>query len=289
MRVSFGRIGTSGSVPLSMTMDTIGPLARSVEDMALMLNAAAGWDPDDPTSSTAPVPDFTAKLGQSIKGMKIGVPTNHFFEHIEPGVERLIRAAIEQLKDLGGEIREIELPHAKYMGGAFIGYAVAESTALMDEYTHVRAADLGIDVRNFIELGNLLLAKDYCRAQQIRALIRQDFERAFEQVDVIVTPVAAATAKPMQGHPVFITVEYPDGYSEDLIWASCRYTVPVSMSGCPGIVVPVGLSDDGMPTGMQIVPPAFDEQTGFQVAYAYERATEWHKLRPTRIAELVAA
>lgn len=289
MRVTAGRVGTSGSVPLSMTMDTIGPLARSVEDTALMLGVMAGWDPADPTSSTAPVPDFAAKIGQSVEGLVAGVPTNFFFDHIETGVKRRVEEAIETLKSLGMEIREIELPHAHYSGGAFTSFVVAESAALLDEYVHWRADELGIDVRAFVELGNLLLAKDYCRGQQIRAIIGEDFGRAFEQVDVIITPTVAATSKPSADHPIMINVEYPDGYEEDILWAYCRYTVPVSMAGCPAMIVPCGPSDDGLPTSIQIVAPAFDEQTAFQVGHAYEQATEWHTQRPTHLMEAAGA
>ena len=272
-----------------MTMDTIGPLARSAEDLAVVLNFMAGHDPADPTSSTAPVPDYTQKLGQDVAGMRIGVPSTFFFEHLEDGVKRNVEAAIQELAKLGMDVREVELPRVKYAGGAFFNAVLAESAAALDEYTYNRAADFGLDVRNFVEIGNLLLAKDYVRAQQIRTLVTQDFEKAFayDGVDVLIVPTIAATAKAMPDFPnASITLEYPDGYAEDVVWAYCRYTIPISMSGCPSLVVPVGFSEDGMPSGMQIVARHFDEQTAFQVGHAYQQVTDWHKRRPTRVMQV---
>lgn len=287
MRATHGRVATTGSVPLSMTLDTIGPLARSAQDSALMLNVMAGHDPADPTSSTAPVPDFTAKLGESVAGLKIGVPTNFFFDHIEDGVKRAVEDGIRTLEHLGMEVREIEMPHATYTHGAFLNIVCAESAALLDEFTPARAAELGIDVRTFVELGTLVLAKDYCKSQQIRSLVRQDFERAFVYagVDIIVIPTTAATAKAPKDDPYLINVEYPDGYTEDVAWAYCRYNTPVSMAGCPTLVVPCGFGDDELPVGMQVVAPAFGEQTALQVGHAYQQATDWHTRRPTELME----
>ena len=282
MRVTHGRVPTTGSVPLSMTMDTIGPLARTVTDTALMLNVMAGHDPLDPTSSSAPVPDFTARIGRDVTGLRVGVPTGYFFDHIETDIRDSVLAAVDTLAGLGAEIVEVAMPNAGYAGGAFL-FVIAESAALLDDYTHERAGEFGIDVRNFAELGSLLLAKDYCKAQQLRTLVRTDFERAFADVDVIVTPTTAAVAKPPVDHPIFINVSYPDGHSEDTLWAYCRYTIPVSMAGCPALVVPCGLSADGLPVSMQIIAPAFDEQTAFQVGHAYEQATDWTSRRPSHL------
>lgn len=280
MRVTQGRVSAHGIAPLSLSMDTVGPLARGVRDLALMLNAVAGYDPKDHFSADAAVPDFTAKLGKDVRGMKVGVPHEYFFDHMEEGVRKAVEAAIAKLRELGMEIREIRLPHAKYSGGAFIGIVVPESAANLDHWLAERAADIGIDVRNFTELGNLLLAKDYVRANQIRTLIRQDFLQCFREVDVIVTPTVAATAKAPKDHPIFIKVEYADGFSEDVIWAYCRFTMPMSLASAPCCIVPCGFSSDGLPTAIQIAAKPFDEATALQVGHAYEQATDWHRRRP---------
>jgi aspartyl-tRNA(Asn)/glutamyl-tRNA(Gln) amidotransferase subunit A len=279
MRVTQGRVPSRGVVPLSLSMDTVGPLARSVRDLGLMLNAVAGYDADDHFSVDAPVPDFTARLGRDVTKMKVGVPTEYFFDHMETGVRNLVEEGIRQLQRLGMEVREIKFPHVKYTAGTFIGIVVAESAANHDEWLNERAAELGIDVRNFTEMGNLLLAKDYVRCNQIRSLIRQDFLDAFRDVDVIVTPTVAATAKPPKDHPIFINVQYPDGYSEDVIWAYCRFTMPMSLASAPCCIVPCGFSD-GMPTAMQVVAKPYDEAVALQVGYAYEQSTDWHRHRP---------
>jgi aspartyl-tRNA(Asn)/glutamyl-tRNA(Gln) amidotransferase subunit A len=281
MRVTQGRVPASGVVPLSLTMDTVGPLARTVRDLGLMLNGVAGYDPNDHFSADAPTMDFTAKLGRDIKGMKLGVPNEYFFDHMEPGVKRLVEDGIGQLAKLGMDVREVKFPHVKYTAGTFIGIVVAESAANHDEWLNERAAELGIDVRNFTEMGNLLLAKDYIRSNQIRTLIRQDFLDAFRDVDVIVTPTVAATAKPPTDHPIFINVQYPDGFSEDVIWAYCRFTMPMSLASTPCCIVPCGFSDDGMPTALQIAAKPYDEATALQVGFAYEQSTDWHTKRPS--------
>ena len=196
------------------------------------------------------------------------------------------------LSGSGWRVCEIELPNVSYAGGAFFTAVLSESAATLDEYTHERAHEYGLDVRNFVELGSLLLAKDYCRAQQVRTLVRQDFEKAFsyDGIDVLVVPTIAATAKEMPDFPeASIAVDYPDGYSEDVVWAYCRYTIPISLSGCPSLVVPVGFSEDGLPSGMQIVARHFDEQTAFQVGHAFQQATDWHTRRPTKVMEAAGA
>ena len=288
MRVTHGRVPTTGSVPLSMTMDTLGPLARSLEDLAAMLGVIAGYDPLDITSSAAPVPDFAALMGQGIEGLRIGVPTDHFFDHIETDVADAVRAALTTMQDdMGAVLVEVPMPHAGYAGGAFLS-VIAESATLFDEYTFHRAEEFGIDVRNFAELGELLLAKDYLRSQQVRNLVRRDFERAFAGVDLLITPTTAATAKPPVDHPIFIDITYPDGHSEDALWAYCRYTVPVSMSGCPALIVPCGFDGAGMPISMQVVGPAFDEATTFRLGAAYTAATDWVR-RPSYLMQTAAA
>jgi aspartyl-tRNA(Asn)/glutamyl-tRNA(Gln) amidotransferase subunit A len=280
VRVTQGRVSTFGVVPLSWSIDTVGPLTRSVRDAALMLNVVAGWDPKDPGSSSAPVPDFTADLGKDVKGMKLGIPRSHFFEHLHPDVKEAIEQAITTLSGLGMEAREINIPTARHAGNAFMGIIVPESAAYHQKWLHHAAAEYGIDVRLFVELGELMLAKDYLAAQKVRTLIREDFGRALGEVDVLLTPTVAAPAAKRHGHPIFVQVHHPDGYSEDVFWAYCRLTMPISMAGVPTLAIPCGFSQDGLPLGLQLTGRAFDEQTVFRVAYAYQQATDWHRRRP---------
>jgi aspartyl-tRNA(Asn)/glutamyl-tRNA(Gln) amidotransferase subunit A len=280
VRATQGRVPTFGVVPLSWSIDTVGPMTRSVRDAALMLNVVAGWDPRDPGSSSAPVPDFTVDLGKEVKGLTLGIPRYHFFDHLHPEVKDAIEKAITSLSGLGMQIREVTIPTATHAGNAFMGIIVPESAAYHQKWMHHAAAEYGIDVRLFVELGELMLAKDYLAAQKVRTLIREDFGRALGDVDLLLTPTVAAPAAKRHGHPIFVTVKYPDGYSEDVFWAYCRLTMPISMAGVPTVAIPCGFSQDGLPLGMQLTGRAFDEQTVFRVAYAYQQVTDWHARRP---------
>jgi len=245
-----------------------------VTDVATLLTAMSSFDRADPRSSRAPVPDFAAELERSpadLKGLRVGVPESYFFEHLETDVERSLEAAMDTLRDLGATLVPVELPHAKHALPAFFVLDVAEEAAL--QYDHLRRdpGKLGEDVQQWAELGSMILATDYIRANQMRALITRDFEAAFESVDAILTPATAATAKPPTNHPIFIEVDYPDGYREDIVFAYGRFLIPVSMAGLPGLVVPCGVDQGGMPIGMQVVAPAFDEATALRVGAAFER------------------
>ena len=281
VRATQGRVSTFGVVPLSWSIDTVGPMTRSVRDAAIMLNVVAGWDAKDPGSSSAPVPDFTADLGKSVKGLKLGIPRGHFAEHLHPDVKSVMDAAVRKFSDLGMEIQDLDIRTAKHAGNAFMGIIVPESAAYHQKWMHHAAAEYGIDVRLFVELGELMLAKDYLAAQKVRTLIREDFGRALGAVDLLLTPTIAAPAAKRQGHPIFVNVTYPDGYEEDVFWAYCRLTMPISMAGVPTLAIPGGFSQDGLPLGLQLTGRAFEEQTVFRVAYAYQETTDWHLRRPT--------
>lgn len=286
IRPTYGLVSTTGVVPLSMTMETVGPLARSVDDVALLLGAMAGFDADDPTSVRAPewAPDG-ADAGDDVAGMKVGVPENYFFDQIEDEVGAAVRDAIEVLAGLGMEIRPIRLPHAHYGPRADVAIVYAESATLLADLHAERASELGQGVQAALELGSLVTAKEYLQAQQARTLIRHDFADAFAAVDVIAAPVVAATAKrlPTDGSP--FTVTYADGTSEDGWWAYVKLTLPASLAGIPSLVVPCGFAN-GLPTGMQLIAPAFAERTAFRVGRAFQRATDFHQRRPTGLRGL---
>jgi aspartyl-tRNA(Asn)/glutamyl-tRNA(Gln) amidotransferase subunit A len=281
MRPTYGRVSGTGVVPVSLGMDTVGPMARSVEDVAMMLSVLAGHDPSDPTSSNAPVPKFEQGLEHPVDGLKLGIPTTYFYDRLETGVRQAVERAISDLEAMGLEVREVDMPHAELAATSFWAICVGETAALHEEWFHTRADDFAPDLRVWAELGNLMLAKDYVRAQQVRALVIQDWARAFEQVDLIVTPATTATAKPPVDHPVYIDVEFPDGHVEDVLFAYGRCMLPVSVAGLPALALPCGFSnDDGMPVGIQIVTPAYDEQTALRVGHAYQQVTDWHKRHP---------
>jgi aspartyl-tRNA(Asn)/glutamyl-tRNA(Gln) amidotransferase subunit A len=273
IRPTVGRVSTTGVVPSSLGLDAVGPICRTTRDTATMLGAMAGYDPRDTRSSTAPIPDFGLHLDDmrdSVSGLRIGVPTDYFFEHIEPDVDARVRDAVELLKDLGAQIQPVDVPHAKHSVAVFFVICIGELGAL--QYDHLRADDcrLGEDVRRWGEIGSMILAKDYVRAQQMRSLIIADWERAFQDVDLVLTPATSAVAKKPVDHPIFIDVEYPDGFVEDVVFAYGRFLIPVSLAGLPGLVLPCGQDHDGLPIGLQLVAPAFDEATAFRVGTALE-------------------
>jgi aspartyl-tRNA(Asn)/glutamyl-tRNA(Gln) amidotransferase subunit A len=286
IRPTFGRVSTSGVVPASLGMDTVGPLCRTVVDAAIALGVMCGYDAADPRSSRAPVPDFPshaqtarADAEAAVAGLRVGVPTNYFFDHLEPGVESNVRAAIGMLERMGATVRPVELPHAEYAVPAFFVLDVAEEAAL--QHDHLREGrEFGEDVQRWAEIGSLILAKDYIRAQQMRSLIVDDWGAALQDVDVIVTPATAASAKPPVDHPVFIDVEYPDGHVEDVVFAYGRFLIPVSLAGLPALVLPCGLDMGGLPIGVQIVAPAFDEAAAFRVGSSLEAALGFEPWRP---------
>jgi aspartyl-tRNA(Asn)/glutamyl-tRNA(Gln) amidotransferase subunit A len=274
IRPTFGRVSTAGVVPASFGLDTVGPICRTVGDTATMLAAMSSFDPADPRSSRAPVPDFAAGLEEAavdLDRLRVGVPDSYFFEHLETAVERSLEEALETLRGLGATVHRVSLPHAEHALPAFFVLDVAEEAALQYDHLRRKPGNLGEDVQQWAELGSMILATDYIRANQMRALITRDWEAAFEAVDVIVTPATAATAKQPVDHPIFIEVDYPDGYREDIVFAYGRFLIPVSMAGLPGLVVPCGQDEAGLPIGMQIVAPAFDEASAFRVGAAYER------------------
>ena len=273
IRPTFGRVSTTGVVPASLGLDTVGPICRTVADVAAWLAAMSSFDPADPRSSRAAVPDFGALLAgaeERIDGLRVGVPENYFFDHLESDVARAMDESLETLRGLGASLHPVRLPHAEHALPAFFILDVAEEAALQYDHLRHKPGGLGEDVQGFAEAGSMILAVDYIRANQMRALILRDWEAAFEDVDVIVTPATAATAKAPGDHPLFIEIDYPDGYKEDIVFAYGRFLIPVSMAGLPGLVVPCGADGDGLPIGMQIVAPAFDEATALRVGAAFE-------------------
>lgn len=290
IRPTFGRVSCSGVVPASLGTDAVGPLCRDVVDTAIALGVMSAHDAADPRTSRAPVPDFArhAEEGRNdaeaaMAGVRVGVPTTYFFDHLEPGVESNVRSAISTLEELGATVSPVELPHAHFAVPAFFVLDIAEEAALQHDNLRDRR-QLGEDVQRWAEIGSLILAKDYIRAQQMRWLIIEDWGAVFQDVDVIVTPATAATAKRPVDHPVFIDVEYPDGHSEDVVFAYGRFLIPVSLAGIPGLVLPCGLDEEGLPVGLQIVAPAFDEATAFRVGASLEAALAFSSWRPPAAA-----
>lgn len=294
MKPTYGLVSRYGLVAFASSLDQIGPFARSVEDAAILLNAIAGYDPKDSTSLKVDVPDYTQFLTADLKGKKVGVIKETFGEGLDPEVEKSVNAAIDQLKALGAEVKEISCPRFRYGIAAYYIIAPSEASAnlarydgvkygariedaenLMEMYTKTRSQGFGAEVKRRIMIGTYALSAGYydayyLKAQKVRTLIKQDFEKAFEEVDVLVSPTAPTTAFKLGDK----SQDPLSMYLIDLM------TIPVNLAGLPGMSVPCGFDSQGLPIGLQIIGNVLREDQVFQVAYAYEQATDWHTKVP---------
>ena len=293
LKPSYGRVSRYGVVAFGSSLDCPGPIARTVEDAARLLGVMAGHDPLDATSMTTPVPDYVAGLNGDVKGLRVGVPSEYFIDGMQPDVEKAVRAAIDHLKTLGAEIVEINLPHTEYSLPVYYIIAPAEASAnlarfdgirfgpridkgdMWDTYRATRGQGFGAEVKRRIMLGTYALSAGYYdayygKAQQVRTLIKQDFDKAFEQVDVIAAPVAPSTAFKFGEN----TNDPIKMYLEDV------FTLPPSLAGVCGMSVPCGFDSQNLPIGMQLIAPAFGEEVMLRVGHAYEQSTDWHTRRP---------
>jgi aspartyl-tRNA(Asn)/glutamyl-tRNA(Gln) amidotransferase subunit A len=297
LKPTYGRVSRYGLIAFGSSLDQLGPLAKDVEDAAILLSAIAGYDPRDATSLNTPVLDYVAEMkrGDDLKGLKVGVPKEYFIEGLDAGVEATVRAAINQLAELGAEIVEVSLPNTRYGIPIYYIIAPAEASANLARYDGVRyglrrdggdiwemfrqtrEAGFGPEAKRRIMLGTYALSAGYydayyLKAQQVRTLLRRDFEQAFEKVDVMVSPVAPGVA-------FEIGAKVDDPLQMYLIDV---FTVSLNLTGVCGISVPCGFSE-GMPVGLQIIGPALGESAILRVAYQYEQATEWHRQKPPKL------
>jgi len=293
LKPTYGRVSRYGLVAFASSLDQIGTLTKNVEDTAILMNVISGHDPLDSTSAPLPVPDFTAILGQDIKGIKLGVPKEYFIEGMEREVEVLVKEATKKLEVLGAIPVEISLPHTGYAIATYYILATSEASSnlarydgvkygfraggkdLMDMYMNTRAQGFGAEIKRRIMLGTYALSSGYYeayykKAQQVRTLIRQDFEKAFQEVDIIVTPISPTAA-----------FKVGEKAADPLqMYLSDIFTISVNLAGVPGISIPCGFTSKNLPVGLQLIGRHFDEESIFKVAHAYEQSTEWHTRRP---------
>jgi aspartyl-tRNA(Asn)/glutamyl-tRNA(Gln) amidotransferase subunit A len=276
LKPTFGRVSRAGIVPHSWSLDHAGPLALSVRDAALLLEVLAGYDPADAGSAGVAVPDFRAALHDGIEGLRIGVCRNHFFGRNEAEVEARVEEAIADLAALGAHVIDFELPNLQYGLGAIFAIELASSSAYHDKGLQRGAtAAMADDVRTLVEIGRLVSASDYLKAEQLRALLIEDFAAVFRRVDVIVTPASPVTAW-QRGQRSVIT----GGVEESPLAASWRLTYPFNLTGSPALSLPCGFDSRGLPVGLQIAGRPFDEATVLRVGQAYENLHEWNAVLP---------
>ncbi len=297
LKPTYGLVSRFGLVAYASSLDQIGPFGRSVEDAAILLGAIAGYDPKDSTSLKVEIPDYTKSLIPDLKGKTVGVITETFGEGLDTVVAEAVQKAIAQLKDLGAKVQEISCPRFRYglptyyviapseasanlarYDGVKYGFRSKDAKSLLSMYTQTRAKGFGAEVKRRIMIGTYALSAGYydayyLKAQKVRTLIKQDFEKAFESVDVLVCPTAPTTAF-KAGEK---TADPLSMYLSDLM------TIPVNLAGLPGLSLPCGFDAQGLPIGLQIIGNVLREDVMLQVAYAYEQATEWHLKAPQGI------
>ena len=271
LKATFGRVSRDGVVPHSWSLDHAGALTRTVADTALMMQVLAGYDAADPACQAQPVPDYAKALNKSVKGLKIGVCRNHFFDRVQEDVERATEKALDDLAQAGATIHEFKLPLLEYGLGAIYAIELSSSTAYHDASLRAgRVAHYEPDVRLLVEMGRLVTGPDYLLAEQFRSLLMQAYCKVFETVDVVIGPTTPITAWKRGEWNVQVA-----GQAESVLAAYWRFTYPYNLTGLPAISVPCGFDRDGLPIGLQIAARPFDEATVLRVAHAYESGHDW--------------
>lgn len=298
MKPTYGRVSRYGLIALASSLDTIGPLARTVEDAAAVYQAMAGSDANDATTNPGSVDDATAAMRQPIDDLRIGIPKEFFGEGVDPQVAKVIMEAVKVYEKMGAQLIDVSLPHTRHSlatyyiilpaeassnlaryDGIRYGLSAQDGASLMDVYTHTRAHGFGPEVKRRIMLGTFGLSAGYAdayyhQAQRVREVIREEFHQIFDQVDVLLAPTSPTVAFPLGAR----TQDPLTMYLADLL------TVPVNIAGIPAISVPAGFVND-LPVGLQLMAKRWDEATLFRAAAAFQGATDWHTRRPPIAAE----
>jgi aspartyl-tRNA(Asn)/glutamyl-tRNA(Gln) amidotransferase subunit A len=294
LKPSYGRVSRYGMIAFASSLDQGGPMARTAEDAALLLQVMAGFDPRDATSVEAPVPDYTQTLNGAIQGLRIGLPKEYFSAGLSPDVAQVIEVAIAEYKKLGAQVVEVSLPNSQLaipcyyvlapaeassnlsrFDGVRYGYRAKEYSDLLDMYCKTRAEGFGAEVKRRIMIGTYALSAGYydayyLKAQKLRRLIADDFKKAFEACDVIMGPTSPTTA-------------FKIGAKSDdpvAMYLSDIYTISVNLAGLPGMSIPAGFAADGLPVGLQLIGKYFEEARLLNIAHRYQQATDWHRRVP---------
>lgn len=295
MKPTYGTVSRFGLIAFASSLDQIGPFGRCVEDVAMCLSAISGHDPMDSTSINKTMPDYTTNLKKDISGLRIGVVKELLEEGLNPDVKQSVTDAIKLYENLGAKIEEISLPHTKYAIGTYYIIATAEASAnlarydgvkygyrakntdnLLEMYIKSRSEGFGDEVKRRIMLGTYTLSSGYYdayykKAQQVRTLIKRDFDKAFEKVDLLLCPTCPNTAFEFGSK----TADPISMYLQDIA------TITANMAGIPGISLPCGYDSKGLPIGLQLLGPAFSEESLLRTAYSFEQATDFHKKNPS--------
>jgi aspartyl-tRNA(Asn)/glutamyl-tRNA(Gln) amidotransferase subunit A len=295
LKPTYGRVSRFGLIAFASSLDQIGPFTTSAEDCALVLQAISGADGQDSTAADQPVPDYAAGLKKDIKGLRIGLPKEYFIEGMDKEIDAAVREAVKVLENKGAVVKEISLPHTEYclavyyilapseassnlsrFDGVRYGHRAPQANNLLELYEKSRGEGFGPEVKRRIMLGTYALSSGYydayySKAQKVRTLIKQDFDKAFEEVDIIATPTSPSPAFKL-GEKAADPLQM---YLSDIFTISCN------LAGLPGLSIPCGLTRGGLPVGLQLLGKPFDEATLLRTAHHYEQATEWNRQVPS--------
>jgi aspartyl-tRNA(Asn)/glutamyl-tRNA(Gln) amidotransferase subunit A len=275
LKPTYGRVSSYGVYPLSWSQDHIGPMAKTVKDAAILLRAIAGHDPRDPASRSLPVPDYLS-IREDVKGLRAGVPSDYYLENCDPEVRDSVMRAFGVLKDAGMAVVDVNIPHLRHATTAGLVILMAEATSKHEHYLKEnQSKEYGRDVRRLLQTGAFITAAHYLKAQRVRSVICREFLKAFEVVDVLLTPGVPIPAPGLQQDSVTIS-----GEIETVRSALTRLMRPYNLAGIPAMVIPCGFSRSGLPVAIQIAGRPFEEATILAVAQAYEKRTRWHERHP---------
>ncbi len=295
IKVTYGRVSRSGVIAYGSSLDTIGVITKTVEDAAILLTVIAGKDPLDATTLASPVPNYLSFLDKGVKSLKIGIPKEYFGQGLDPQIKKSIKVAINKFIELGAKIVNVSLPYTKYAIPAYylsgisevsanlarydgirFGYSSKDANTIEEVYLKSRGQGFGPEVKRRIMLGTFALSAGYYdayykKAQQVRQLIKQDFDKAFEKTDLLLAPVSP-----------FLPFAIGEKAADPLqMWLADVYTVTINPAGIPALALPCGFSENNLPIGLQLIGPQLSEPLLFQAGQAYQQATEWHKRRPS--------
>lgn len=295
LKPTYGRVSRFGLIAFASSLDQIGPFATTANDCALLLKTIAGQDDFDSTCVNQPVPDYPALLGKNLKGLRIGLPKEYFIQGLDPEIEKAIRETVKTFESFGASVKEVSLPHTEYclavyyilapseassnlsrFDGIRYGFRAPQTTNLLEIYEKSRGEGFGPEVKRRIMLGAYALSAGYYeayygKAQKVRTLIKQDFDNAFKDVDVLLTPTTP-TAAFRPGEKVADPLQM---YLSDIFTISCN------LAGLPGLSIPCGMTTSHLPIGVQLLGKPFDEQTLLAMAHQYENVTAWHRQMPS--------
>jgi aspartyl-tRNA(Asn)/glutamyl-tRNA(Gln) amidotransferase subunit A len=277
LKPTYGRVSRWGEEGLVWSLDTAGPMARTVEDVAILLGAIAGWDPKDPTTRQLPVPDYRSSLREGVRGLRLGLVREYFGERVDSEVREAVAAAVKVLEGLGATVMDVSWPHVRYGLPVHLTLVLTGAAAYHRKRMRTQADDISPEVRTFIEMGQFITAADYLKAQQVQSLIKMEYDRAMGQVDVMVTATTPITAPQIGARWAGVQGEQEGTPTWHNLY---RFTFPFNLCYAPTISVPCGFDRVGLPIGLQLSGKPFHELTVLRAAHAYEQATAPKSRRP---------